>query len=249
MKLNICQNAGFEAIEFLVTTNTNDWWKMDEAATKMGISTTYHQSWSLEENPTHLANKVLDKMGILPKYDYSLGDLFCGVPDGRPIVVYADRVSDFSDTHHNRRYQTVSVFHGVKYKLPWDAWVKVVRQDSMKVVFDTQHVLEYQLNLTGVEGLATYTKENFLWFLKDAWTKLGGSRNIEEVHWNDCRPILGHTAGRNVPLGSGVLPLREFAEFIRKDGFDGLVIPEVKPFDLLWRTPPSKLRKLVESYF
>ncbi len=101
-------------------------------------------------------------------------------------------------------------------------------------MFDTQHVIEHKLGRRGVTNFPQ-NQEELLLHLREAWFDLG--EQTAEIHLVDSQ-ISGDTMGRNVPLGQGVLPLKEFAKLVIESGWQGRIVPEISP----------KISQLFESY-
>ena len=252
VKIWLAKKHGYDGIEILVTAkNKHRLKKISEEVHSSGLGVSFHQPWSLAENPTHGVNKILDIIGVLPETDYTLGNFFQSMPADVPVTLYADRIRE-EWNHPRKRFQTCSVFNkNLEFKLSYKEFCKEVLWQKAKVTFDTQQVLEYYLNIQGVEGLLGYNRDELLDILIHCWNDLGGKENVEEIHWNDSSPSLGHTAGRNVFLGSGVLPLDQFAEYILKDGWDyknKTVVPEVgSPLTLILKG--GEVRNKTAEYF
>ena len=210
----------------------------------LGLATHFHQGWSLRENPTHWYNHVLNALGYLPRNGYALADHI--PPTGGPVVVYADRLSE-TRGRPNYWLQTCSQFgRDGRYALPYVRFLEAVRRHRLPVVFDTQHYLEYALNVRGVEDLPQDRRELFD-LLAEGWRELGSF--VKEIQLCDSDPRLGHTGGRNVFIGEGILPLRDFCRLVKESGWDGVVVPEVKPSHLLRPRRIGELRARVIELF
>lgn len=245
----IAKKAGFHGLEIFISNwNKNKLQKLARQAFEHGLMTSYHLPWSLEQNSTHFINSVLSIIGFLPPNGYKPSELCTDVHGGLDVVHYADEIVEGAGTpgnHYQKVFQTCSLFENGEYKISWKDFLEIVRSGCFPVVLDVQHVLEFMLNIKGVEGLKKYTQTELLHLLIFAWDQIGGEK-ITEIHWVDCNPSLGHTLGRNVWPGKGVLPLTEFADFIIGRGWNGRVVPEVRQ-DLLFSESTKKLKLLRET--
>lgn len=208
-------------------------------AAKLGLTLHFHQPWNVDDNPTYLFMRVLQTFGQLPRSGYRFDDHFAGVTE--PIVAYPDRAEECAG-RDNCWLQTCPTYR--RDGLPRVAFVEfldIVRRDHLSVVFDTQHYLEYRLGLTGVEGLPT-DRYRLGELLAEGWGLLG--KHVREIHLVDFDPRRGHTRGRNVFPGEGVLPLHGFCEMVVASGWSGSVVPEVSPL-ALW---PRKRVRLAELF-
>lgn len=217
-------------------------------AEQLGLVLHLHQPWSLSENSTYAHNRVLSAVGYLPQDGYQINDL---VPPEtpQPLVIYADRFRD-AITLSNRWIQTVSVFQRGRdgrftYQLPYRQFVEVVLKHNLPVVFDTQHFLEYLIGVQGVEKLSSDPRLLFRQLSK-GWETL--RHLVREIHLNDFNPMLGHTRGRNVFPGTGIVPLAGFMQLVRRSGWQGTVVPEVAPRHLFGRHALTHLRRRVGEF-
>lgn len=240
------KNAGFDGVEIhLVGHKGKDSvQKCIDRAQDLGLGVTLHQAWSLDENPTHSFNKVLDMFGYLPKRGYRLEDHLGSWIKEFPATVYADRWQEL-DENPNWRLQTSSHFEDDhSYRMSYREMVNAVTHHNLNVTFDTQHCLEVKLNVRGVEKIPVNKDDLCLLALWDDF-----SDHVREIHFADCNPKLGHSRGRNVFLDTGVLPLHEFARQISQQGWSGLLVPEVSPFILLRSHSLLELRRKMDEYF
>lgn len=206
-------------------------------AAKLGLTLHFHQPWNVDDNPTYLFMRLLQAFGQLPRSGYRFDDHFADVAE--PIVAYPDRAEECAG-RDNCWLQTCPTYR--RDGLPRVAFVDfldIVRRNHLSVVFDTQHYLEYRLSLTGVEGLPT-DRYQLGELFAEGWKILG--KHVREIHLVDCDPCLGHTRGRNVFPGEGVLPLHGFCEMVVASGWSGPVVPEVSPL-AIW---PRKRARLAE---
>ncbi len=263
------REAGFNGAEVLVNGwNRHRLGKITGMAREAGLEVTYHQPWSLDENRTHPFNHILSAIGYLPPNDYTLEWVMENIPANRRVVLYPDRIKEENIKNErclfggitnyykciNMAYQTTSVLkRNGEYKMSWDDFLLDVCYRGLRpIVFDTQHVLEYSYDLKGVEELRKYSSEQLLRQLKKTWEQVGGSKDrVVEIHWNDCDPKLGHTGGRNVPLGTGILPLKEFATFLKEKDWWGTIVPEIKPSLPIPHSVEylTRVRETVEEHF
>jgi hypothetical protein len=232
------KKAHYDGVEILLTPFTRRRIMVyRKFAKNFGLTVHYHQAWSLSENPTLFFNHILSKVGYLPRSGYKLNEHIPASVD-EPVVIYADRYQEVRG-HRNWSLQTCSVFEGRRYKLPYRKYVEIVKEENFPVVFDIQHVLEFMLDIIGVEGLLRQ-KESLLELLKIAWEELGP--HVNEIHLNDCDPRLGHSGGRNIFLGEGVMPLGEFCAMVKNSGWNGTITTEVAFSHLKYRL--SRLTEL-----
>jgi len=238
--------AGFDGVEIHIAGYSNKERLLETIAKAhtLGLETRVHQAWSLEESPTFWFNHLLNLFGQLPRTGYTLAEHLPA--DDVPAVVYANRWGEVVG-HDKWLLQTCEVFDkDGNFKTSYKEFVRVVKTHDLGVVFDTQHVLEFMLNLHGVEGLPT-DKEKLLELLIKAWDDLGPY--VREIHLNDSNPRLGHHKGRNVFLGTGILPLKEFVRHVKQSGWNGIVTPEMSPLKLLKPGELERLRHTVLNLF
>lgn len=240
------KDAGFHGVEIRLVSfrSKRDALLCRYRAVLLGLATHFHQGWSLEENPTHWHNHVLNALGYLPHNGYALADHIPLTSD--PVVIYADRIAE-ARYYSSYWLQTCSQFaRDGRYALSYIQFADAVRRHKLPVVFDTQHYLEYTLNVRGVEDLPQDRRKLFD-LLAEGWQELGSF--VKEIQLCDSDPRLGHTGGRNVFLGEGILPLRDFCQLVKESGWNGVVVPEVKPGHLLRPRRIGELRARVIELF
>ncbi|HLD61315.1 MAG TPA: TIM barrel protein [Patescibacteria group bacterium] len=237
------KNAGFDGAEMVVSShNRGQANQIRELANKYGLGLRWHQSWSLAENRTHWYNVVANWLGMLEPKGYSLSDI---LPKNQiePIVVYADRWQETLD-RPLALLQTCSVMNGEgKRALSLDQFKRIAREYQPRLVFDTQHYLEWHFDCVGVGDLPTDRGEleAALW---EGWQEF--HHLVEEIHCNDFDPKRGHSRGRNLFPGDGVAPLESFAVMVLQTGWEGVVVPEVSPLNFFpYRN--STMRHLYED--
>ncbi len=238
--------AGFHGVEIsllgMSKKAANDCRHM---AQSLKLAVHFHQAWSIDENPTHWFNHLFHWLGRTQPTGYTLAEHL--PDDDLPVVVYADRWRETLG-HPNWWLQTASCFNErLARRITYDDFLKVVRRHSLPVVFDTQHYLEMSLGVSGVEGFPESIS-----VLRDrlirGWRELGPL--VKEIHLCDSDPALGHSASRNVFLGCGRLPLRDFCRFVKESGWEGVVTPEVSPAHILGRRRRlEEIRRLALQYF
>ena len=172
---------------------------------------------------------MFDWLGYTPPNGYTLRNILTGVPANHRVVLYADRLDEDTGSTCVSAYQTRSTFHNGQEKMRYRDFLLKIRESPKPIVFDTQHVLEYKVGSLGVADLGRYSRKELLGMLVAAWHELDGEKNVVEIHWNDCDPALGNTGGRNVWPGFGVLPLDDFANFLKREKWYGIVVPEIPP--------------------
>ena len=220
------RQAGFDGVEIhLAGQSQARALRCRSTAYRLGLRVHLHQGWSRDENPTHWYNHALSALGCLPPDGYRLIDhIPLGVLD--PVVVYAERLWEASGRPF---YWIQTCCQPGAPKISFQLFLAAVERGQLPVVFDVQHYLEFRLGLEGVGDLPT-DRRALMDLLGAGWKHLGPL--TKEIHLDDADPRLGHTRGRNVPLGSGVLPLRDFCRMVKASGWDGTVVPEVSPFHL-----------------
>ncbi len=245
--------AGFNGVEIHLAGHRSPrtLMKAIKKAEKLGLEVTLHQAWSLSENPTHFTNHVLNWLGCLPKDGYTLHEHFKGL-ERYPKVVYADRVLDVEQygqaglmAEENFWLQTISTFGPIgRHKMPFAMFISCIENKPHPLVFDTQHFLEYYEGVRGVSGLTWSTPERLLGILMLYWSQFGSQ--VREIHLVDFDHNLGHDKGRNVMLGTGVLPLMDFGAHVMASGhLPSIITPEVNPLKLL-RASAQDLRKVAD---
>lgn len=233
------KEAGFDGIEYhLIGSSHRAVLRARARAHEFGLGFHMHQGWSLEENPTHWHNYLLALTGCLPRAGYTLNEhiprslIELGFPGSitTPVVVYANRIREVMQGgrwHGQGSFwiQTCAPPGGLQ--IDFDSFLMVVNVGRFRTVFDTQHILEFATACKGVSELSD-DREKLLAQLKALWSAL--AKNVSEIHLADFNPALGNTRGRNVPLGTGVLPLRDFCHMVHESGWQGTVVPEVSGF-------------------
>jgi len=211
--------------------------ELREEAAKLDLGIRFHQGWSWETGQRIVHNYILRPLGALVPSGTSLAEQVVSVGTD-PVVVYGSRVGEPTKPHY--LYQTSSEFcHGKAYAKHFQDFVAAVIDSKLPVVFDTQHVLEWSLDEHYVTGLPT-ARENVAELVYHLWQKF--SPFTKEIHLCDYDPRLGPSHGRNVFLGRGVFPLKEFCTGVRLSGWEGIVTPEVSPQYLRERGSLEMLR-------
>ncbi|MDP3727298.1 MAG: TIM barrel protein [bacterium] len=244
------KDAGFDGVEIHLAGQSQRRALACRAhARRLGLKVHLHQGWSIEESSSvHVWNRLMHPVGLLPRPGYRLAEhIPFGVND--PVVIYAERWRD-ALAHPNWWLQTCRQANA---RLRFEEFVAIVERERLPVVFDLQHYLEFRLDLRGVGGLArpgilrNFLPDVLMGYLTEGWHQLGPL--VREIHLDDCDPRLGHTRGRNVPLGTGVLPVRDFCRMVKESGWDGTVVPEVQPFLLHRHRRYADLRRQVADLF
>lgn len=232
-KIARIRKAGFDGVEVLAShRNRKRAGRIRALTTSLGLGLHWHQPWSYAENKTHWYNTLAHWFGMLEPSPYKFQAI---VPPNRdchePIVAYADRF-DEAESEENVWFQTCTVLNRFGlHSLPLDIFREWCRetQPPPKVVFDTQHYLEWHFGCTGVGRLPTNP-----YVLNEAllrgWKDFGPY--VAEIHFNDFDPRLGNSNGRNMLLGRGILRLDQFAKAMRNTGWQGTVVLEISPFHL-----------------
>lgn len=245
------KQAGFQGIEILLSRNlvpcriTNTYRQL---CLKLGLILHFHECWTLEDNPTYGFNKALAALGIIHKTGFHLA---AQIPTDmhEPMVIYPDRYNELlqlGSPPTNLWLQTVHVMNGsLQHKLSYPKFVTEFHTHHFPIVFDTQHFLEYRCNVNGVEELPR-DPQMLTDLLIEGWDTF--ESQVREVHLSDCDPELGHSRGTKVFLGDGILPLRDFCQYIKRQRYEGFITPEVRPPRFTWNSL-SELRRTVENLF
>ena len=240
--------AGFDGVEVLATSKIRG--KADsfrQLANKHHLGLHWHQPWNYTENTNHWYNWVANQLGMLESRNYKLKDI---LPESQtePIVVYADRWNEAREMPLVW-LQTCAVMNSEgRHSLSFNGFMRLVHEHRPRVVFDTQHFLEWYFGSYGISGLPTDIKQLEVALLK-GWSELGPY--VSEIHFNDFDPRRGNSWGRNLVLGRGIAPLKSFARAVRQSGWQGVVTPEISPFHLFpYRLKTMKyLRDYVAELF
>ena len=234
------KSSWFDGVEchlighFLSTTRII---KLRKEAAELGLGIRFHQGWSWETGQRNPYNVILRILGALVPAGTSLARQVRGVGTD-PVVIYGNLVD--KPTQLNYLYQTASEHvRGRVYAMQFDRFMSVVKSRKLRIVFDTQHILEWFLNEHNMEGL--FDSKTIRQIVSKLWQELYPFTG--EIHLSDFNPRLGRTRGLNVFLGDGVFPLAEFCTDVRASGWNGTVVPEVAPHHL-WGT--DRLRILHE---
>ncbi|RJQ37397.1 hypothetical protein C4552_00850 [Candidatus Parcubacteria bacterium] len=218
-------------------------------AEALGLQMHLHQAWTLRDNPTHWHNWLLHYLRQLPREGMGLSDQlpYPLISMGMPCVLYAEHYANPQALTAQHWFQTRSSFGlNGRYRVSYAAFAAFAQRLRLPVVFDTQHVLEWRAGVRGVEWLPD-RPAHLLAELLAAWRELGPL--VREIHLSDCVPGGDHTIDRNVFVGEGRLPLREFCGEIKRD-WEGVVVPEVGPRHLIpWSRQLPKLVKRTREYF
>jgi len=252
------KEAGFDGIEYhLIGSSHRAVMETERRARELDLAFHLHQGWSLAESPKHWFIYALHLMGCLPRARYALKEhipleiLGLGFPGSgqTPVVVYADRMPEVLQIrrwHGNFWIQTCCPLGpDKKHRLDFLAFLMAMRIGGFRIVFDTQHVLEFATPCKGVSELPN-EPQKLLGQLEALWGVL--KNNVEEIHLANFNPELGNTRGRNVPLEAGVLPLRDFCQMVKESGWEGTVVPEVT--GVFWSQKRLRtLREQVQGFF
>ncbi len=244
--LRKASKAGFDFVEvFLVGKwNTEKVAHAIERAALLGLELHFHQVWTTQSSQAKdkRVNQVLTLFGILPPDRYKLNEW---IPENaRPLVAYADRIPELVG-QDGIWFQSIAEQRSLKDPTPrlsCPDFRERIRRGRLDIVFDTMHYIEYLRGESGIERCALNTL-HILAEWEKFWTAF--SAQVREIHWNDF------SRERNLWPGTGMAPLREFAQIVQKSGWNGCVVPEVRPQlplpyeakDLL------ELRKKMGAYF
>lgn len=245
--LDIIKSARFDGAEVLASpANRRRSQEIRTLVRKYGLELHWHQQWSYAEN-TNWYNMIATLFGLLEPNGYSLKSALPTHSTDEPFVAYADRwqeagvLSDYCIW-----LQTCTVMNNKnKHSMTFDRFREIVRTHKPRLVFDTQHYLEWRFGTYGVSGIPVdghLIKE----VLEEGWREVGAY--VEEIHLNDFDPRRGDSRGRNLLLGDGVLPLESFAATVRRSDWHGTVVPEIAPWYLL-RSRVKKPEDIREQIF
>ena len=245
------EQAGFDGVEVhLIGMGRRRILSTICQAGELGLTTTIHQGWSLTEGWQQWYNWALAATGCIPITRFKLAE---HIPAGTafPVVVSGERFEE-AENHPNWWLQTTCSLHGVQERLEhlfWDRFMPAAKSGRFGLVFDTQHFLEGAYGVRGVGYLNRQDPLELLVQLRYGWKLLGPF--VKEIHLCDFDPERGHTFGRNVFPGTGILAraLQDFCHIVKESGWDGRVVPEV----LNWPTSSPRqygeLRKRVVELF
>ncbi|GEM_PF-3492331 len=214
--MEMISKAGFNGVEVLLSGDARkNPGKYSQAAKRYGLSMNGHILWSKENSPHTLHSYPLSWFGYLLPDSYTFQE---AVPSHthfycEGIVVNGEywRESSFGSPYWLQTYGQVG--SDGKFMISYPQFVSEVRKKQLPVVFDTEHCLEFMLDVHGPGKLPT-NKGELLAMLKGAWEALWPY--VQEIHFNDCNPSRGIT---KVFPGEGQLPLKEFAQYIRASGW------------------------------
>lgn len=243
------KDVGYDGIEvFNFNFSQRKIGKITKLAKKTGLGLHFHQVWPYEDDSTAI-NWILDKLGFLPPPALDAKTQSENIME--PVVVYPDEWRQAS--RRSNFWLQTNLSHGPKgMKMTLDDFTRVVEGYGLPVVFDTQHYLEDCVGTNGVEFISS-DKRLIMGLLEDGWARLGPY--VKEIHLCDFDPELGNQKGRNLFLGEGVFPLKEFAKMIKATGWNGTIVPEVKPQHIfsLWKITTferlARLKKIVKNLF
>lgn len=247
--LQAIAEAGYDGAEIHLVNYPN-WARVKKLAQdiklaeQLGLTITIHQAWSLLDSPQHLFNWPLALAGYLPWDSGKLEEQIGEVLGKYPTVVYANMATNPAECRNkNLSLQTFSLTKNGKYVLPYDQFIDLVRKNNLRVVFDTQHVIEYDLGQRGVTNFGDQKETR--WTLESTWDELYPW--VNEIHLADCNQA-GDTKGRNVPLGEGMIPLEYFGKLVSKGSeWSGRVVPEISPtIPQLFESHPQQVGRLVK---
>ena len=241
------KNAGFDGVEchfigdLLHEKNVID---VREEAYELDLKLRFHQGWSWRSGQRIWQNAVLRPLGALVPIDQPYAEQ-TRFAHNDPVVMYGNVAHTVQQP--NYIFQTTSEFEdGKKYVSSISDFIPIMTEDKLPVVFDTQHILEWNFNTPSVAGLPDNPKELgntlcALWRIMSPYAK--------EIHFCDCVPTLGSAQGRNVYPGTGVLPLQEFAAEVRQSGWNGIITPEVAPQHVRKDKILGSLSDMIRSIF
>lgn len=244
ISLRAAKRAGADGVEIhLVAKTMAQALRVAKHAKSLGLGVNWHQGWSREEDYAKLPhNKVLDILGQLPRSGYSLEGHI--PPTDDPAVVYVERIGEIGPNKH-WWVQTACNFAHPR-ALTFEKFLGFAEELDLGIVFDVQHVLEwiYRKQIADLPQNSAKLGAK----LEYTWRKLHEHGRVKEIHFTDTDPRLGNNAGRNLFFGKGILPLTDFCAMVRESGWSGVVVPEVRPSDVLWRGASGVLEE-TKNYF
>lgn len=244
--LRLASQSGFDFVEVFLLGR----WTKDEVARTIGVAALlglelhWHEVWTTESSEAQekRVNQALTLLGLLPPDGYRRDEW---VPrNARPLVAYADDISLFV-SENDVWFQSIACQKSLadpSPRLSRREFFNAVRRKKCPVVLDTIHYIEYLRNESGIERSVMQARE-----ILAEWSKFWVEFNsqVREIHWNDF------STERNLWPGTGIAPLKEFGAVVAQSGWDGCIVPEVRP-----RLPfpyGSKellaLRKKMDEYF
>lgn len=244
--LRFASKAGFDFVEvFLLGKWTKERVsRLIESAAMLSLELHFHEVWTTErsEKKERWMNRLLTVTGRLPSEDYRLEEW---VPENaRPFVAYAERIGELrgmEDVWFQSIAQQKSLDDPAP-RLSCPEFLECTQKGAFPVVFDTMHFIEYVRGESGIEHSHLDAPS-----ILDEWQRFWSvsGPQVKEIHFNDF------TGKRNLWPGEGTAPLGEFANLAKQSGWDGCVVPEVRPkLPLPYVTRELlSLRKKVESYF
>lgn len=233
--MKLAKKTGWDGVEILFAGSVRkSYMDLCHVAESMGLTLHFHEAWSNEESSTpSLLFQMLEKVGYLPSLSAPFLERVPLLSDC-PVVVYANHVSEHG-LQANHWVQTACMMMKGKHAISWPDFR--TQYKGQPVVFDPFHFLEMVF-----DGRQTYSLSG-----EDIWTTLDVAmdlfgQNVQEVHLQDW----GRKLGRACQLDQGEIPFREFAQALRKKGFDGAVTPEVHPKHFLFGRE-AKVRAMLET--
>ena len=236
------RTSGFDGVEvFLFNPIERRVKKARMLAERYELMLHFHEVCSFEDAPSSYG-RVFQLLGLSPNRNVGFADRV-PLSINEPVVVYADHYAEVSS--RKQWLQTCSLFReGWVCKTDFTDFINAVRAHNLPIVLDTQHYLQYRLGI----GLSIPAGDLFQ-LLRDGWRCLG--KLTREIHLNDFDVYKGGTMGRNVFLGEGQAPLREFCREVRCSGWSGIIVPEVSFVHLFpyRKKCLRELRKRVDELF
>jgi hypothetical protein len=243
------RSLGFDGIECFLIGNllSAEALKVVRAkASDAGLGIRFHQGWSWNTGQKILINYMLRPMRALTPEGSSLVEQFQNVGND-DVVVYGNLAMTENNIPSNYVFQTASQhIDGVHYAMPISNFLTTVKKKKLRVVFDTQHLLEWTADAHSVASLP-HNGDALTRQLIEAWRQY--APYVTEIHLCDCNPKLGPTSGRNVFPGTGVIDLKAFCEEVKKTSWSGVVTPEVKPEHIANERMLGKMLDVVKGYF
>ncbi len=223
------QEAGYDGVECHLIGNllkSKKIAQVEAEADALGLELRFHQGWSWRTGQDIWQNWVLRFAGALVPSHLSFEQQTRHV-NRYPVVMYGNVAR--TTLQKNYLFQSIAECRSRSeegYASTITEFWEDVSKHNLPVVFDVQHILEWYFDVENVAKLPNDPKR-----LSESLCRLwhGFRPYVREIHLCDFNPALGPSNGRNLYIGEGILPIKEFAEEVRKSNWSGIVTPEVQP--------------------
>lgn len=223
------KEAGYDGVECHLIGNLLGEEKIAQVeaeAKALRLELRFHQGWSWRTGQDIWQNWVLRFAGALVPSNLSFEQQTRHV-NKYPVVMYGNVAR--TTLQKNYLFQSIVERRSRSekgYALTITEFWEVVSKHNLPVVFDVQHILEWYFDVENVAKLPNDPKR-----LNESLCRLwdGFKPYVREIHLCDFDPARGPSNGRNLYIGTGILPIIEFAEEVRRSKWSGIVTPEVQP--------------------